>query len=655
MAVMELDALEYDAEVAYIIATSPVQADYGNRSSRTSMDFDFAEKQPKNEQKSPQSMASAQDASTKLRSSKVPSVVVSSPTHSISSGPLSPILASPDYTLDQPSTPTSKLKLIQEAQASPPSPKASPGFKSELESGKYKYRTVVVYGQAGCGKTNFVEKLVHSNPAIFARVVSSTTRKKRPNEVPGIDFHYISQKEMSLAIAKGEFMEYVQLQKKIKKIKRAAVSEQDLQKTPTKERRATTADFPTEVTPPGITDQKQRSSSKFDLTEEDSPMIGGEFIGTTKQALAEATQQGKPCVVLNVSISGAQQLKKRGLTAAYVFLHSSSTGKPPKSDALTPDIAINADHLNSYNELHDYVMQLIQDLQLAQSTRYEITKHEWDALPTVKLETTEVPSGPQVRVRIVSFAEVLAHYQSISFNKEREQAKAELPKQGIFSKAKLNKKLHDERLLVFTMANCLPTDKDKLHLPMLQTIYAKLTSRNIKCRKIGAHWNVVGFSGVDPTDDLQEVGILGLAQLIYFLEDPKTSELAFEMYQSVKGQNIQFCCLSFQMTQTVLAALRDGGLTKIANKQGRVLMLANEFYVATMYHFFTELDSWTKEMGEVDILFRRVQEYCCKHSKEVLSKLGEYLKMKKQSQLAPSVLIESEPKPFTPLDDYSDV
>ena len=699
---IEDDKLEYDAEVAYITATSPLQVDH-NRGSRSSFsDFEFSlealsgspskhvinrsfsgshEIQGKGERSlGVDTIDSAEKALEKdesdkslkkAASSKPPKLLVAIPTasssetlstaaSSLQGSPLSPILTPPHYTLDTslPSTPKSKLRLIQEAQTSPPSPKAAtPKFSTKLDRAQYKYKTLVIYGTTGCGKTNLVEKLVHTNPAVFARVVSHTTRKKRASEVSGVDFHYISEREMSLGIERGDYLEHIQLRKRQnKKTRRATVFSQEPinpQLRQLKERRLTTPEIP-------VQDQllhTHRTDSKFDLTEDDGPVVAGEMFGTTKQALTKATQEGKPCVVLNVSFTGAQQLRREGIEASFVLVHTSA--KPPKNDEVNPDYVINSErHNQAYSELQQYAFHLIQDLNLAQTTRYEITKHEWESLPTVEIESNK-DSGPHVQIRPVSFSEILTHFQLADLSKEKKLAKADLPKEGGLTRTKLNKKLHGERLLVFGMALRSLADRDKLHLDLrtLQTIYTLLTGSSINCRRFGTHWRDIGFNGVDPADDLQGVGVFGLAQLIYFLDSPRTVLLAREIFRYSRQEPhiVPFCVLSFNITQIALSALRRGSLTKLANKRDQVIVVVNEFYIATFYRYYQEWKNQNKSILELGPLIQNVGEYSKKHSREIIEDFESYLSKKDDSSNALPALSETDHKPFTQLDDYSDV
>jgi guanylate kinase len=64
---------------------------------------------------------------------------------------------------------------------------------------------VVVAGPPGSGKTSITKQLEES--LYIKNVVSSTTRKPRPKEVDGIDYHFFSHKEFLLRHDDGEFLE----------------------------------------------------------------------------------------------------------------------------------------------------------------------------------------------------------------------------------------------------------------------------------------------------------------------------------------------------------------------------------------------------------------------------------------------------------------
>ena len=406
----------------------------------------------------------------------------------------------------------------------------------------------------------------------------------------------------------------------------------------------------------------QRCESLFDLTEQDSPVIGGEIFGTTHQSLAAAAQQGKPCVVINVSTKGALQLRKANIKGAYVLVHSGQQSQNqdvmlPGVEALKPDYSISSDNMEqAYSQLRQYAFQLIQDMNLAQSTHYEIARHEWDSLPTVEFDSKE--SVPQRPLRPVSFSEILAYIQNCDLKKEKVAAKADLPRVGFFSRAKLAKKLHQERLLVMAVAKRPFSDKDKLHLRTLQTIYCKLTGSNINCRRFGSHWQDIGFNSIDPADDLQGVGFLGLAQLTYFLDNPQTSGLALEIYRYSRDETHQvpFCVLSVNFTQLTLSALREGCLNRICNKRDQVFVVANEFYIAAFHRYYQRWHKFRKTILELGPLLQDVSEQGKSNPKELLDDISEYMGRKESGsrQNEEALSLPAQENPFTPMDKIID-
>jgi len=68
-------------------------------------------------------------------------------------------------------------------------------------------RLFVIAAPSGTGKTSLVKALMNEVPAL-AFSVSHTTRARRPNEVEGRDYHFVSPDEFRAMIAAGAFLEY---------------------------------------------------------------------------------------------------------------------------------------------------------------------------------------------------------------------------------------------------------------------------------------------------------------------------------------------------------------------------------------------------------------------------------------------------------------
>jgi guanylate kinase len=65
----------------------------------------------------------------------------------------------------------------------------------------------VVTGQSGAGKGTLIKRLLAEFPQLEL-AVSATTRARRPGEVDGVHYYFISDAEFGRRLAAGEFLEY---------------------------------------------------------------------------------------------------------------------------------------------------------------------------------------------------------------------------------------------------------------------------------------------------------------------------------------------------------------------------------------------------------------------------------------------------------------
>ena len=66
---------------------------------------------------------------------------------------------------------------------------------------------LVLSSPSGAGKTTLSKKIQQSD-STFRISVSHTTRKARPNEVDGVDYHFVSQEEFKILLKKEAFYEH---------------------------------------------------------------------------------------------------------------------------------------------------------------------------------------------------------------------------------------------------------------------------------------------------------------------------------------------------------------------------------------------------------------------------------------------------------------
>ena len=68
----------------------------------------------------------------------------------------------------------------------------------------------VMSSPSGAGKTTLTKKIAENN-SNFKISISHTTRKPRPNEIDGKDYHFIDKKKFDLLVKNNDFFEYAKI------------------------------------------------------------------------------------------------------------------------------------------------------------------------------------------------------------------------------------------------------------------------------------------------------------------------------------------------------------------------------------------------------------------------------------------------------------
>ncbi|XP_028328819.1 guanylate kinase-like isoform X1 [Gouania willdenowi] len=122
-------------------------------------------------------------------------------------------------------------------------------------------RPVVLAGPSGSGKSTLVKKLMNEYQNVFGFSVSHTTRKPRPGEEDGKEYHFVSRGEMERSIDRGEFLE----------------------------------------------------SAEF----------SGNLYGTSKKAVRAVQEKNRICI-LDIDVQGVKSIKRTDLNPIYVFIQPPS-------------------------------------------------------------------------------------------------------------------------------------------------------------------------------------------------------------------------------------------------------------------------------------------------------------------------------------------
>ena len=83
---------------------------------------------------------------------------------------------------------------------------------------------LVLSGPSGVGKTT-IARLLAKKPEI-ARVMTTTTRPRRDDEVDGVDYRFLTKEEFKAAVARGEFLEHAEIGSELYGTPRGAVEKE---------------------------------------------------------------------------------------------------------------------------------------------------------------------------------------------------------------------------------------------------------------------------------------------------------------------------------------------------------------------------------------------------------------------------------------------
>jgi len=73
-----------------------------------------------------------------------------------------------------------------------------------------KGKLFVLSAPAGTGKTTLVKRLTKVMPEVI-QSISYTSRKKRPNEVDGVDYHFVTKEQFQKKLENGDFLEHAEI------------------------------------------------------------------------------------------------------------------------------------------------------------------------------------------------------------------------------------------------------------------------------------------------------------------------------------------------------------------------------------------------------------------------------------------------------------
>ncbi|XP_030407748.1 ELMO domain-containing protein 3 isoform X1 [Gopherus evgoodei] len=258
-------------------------------------------------------------------------------------------------------------------------------------------------------------------------------------------------------------------------------------------------------------------------------------------------------------------------------------------------------------------------------------QEEWEAVESLQSGLVGTSAG---QVPLIAFNEALQYFQTADLSECRKKIQPTVQRRGLsavahffFGPPQLHQQLQGERDLVLAIAQCGLDNNEKVHMRILQTIYRKLTGSRFDCPRYGAHWEELGFQGMDPGTDLRGTGLFGLMQILYFVMDSRTLPLARDVFKLShhESQNFPFCVMSINITRIVIQALREEHLSRECNRRQQVIAVLNDLYVATSLRLYVIWKTQQKTISDSGFVLKELEAFAKKKPKQLLRYLEIYM------------------------------
>ncbi|XP_029460039.1 ELMO domain-containing protein 3 isoform X2 [Rhinatrema bivittatum] len=255
---------------------------------------------------------------------------------------------------------------------------------------------------------------------------------------------------------------------------------------------------------------------------------------------------------------------------------------------------------------------------------------------------------------LISFNEALQYFQTADLSDCRRKIQPTMYRTGLsaiahflFGPPRLHRELQEERDLALAIAQCALDNNQKVHMRVLQTIYKKLTGSGFDCPRYGAHWEQLGFQGLDPATDLRGTGFLGLMHTLYLVMNTRTLSLARDIFKlsQHETQNFPFCVMSINITRIAIQALREECLSRECNRRQQVVAVLNDFYVATFLHLYHIWKTQNKTISDSGFILKEVEAFAKKNPKQLLRRLELHLDERPNITTSPTDSWSLHPSP----------
>ena len=135
------------------------------------------------------------------------------------------------------------------------------------------------------------------------------------------------------------------------------------------------------------------------------------------------------------------------------------------------------------------------------------------------------------------------------------------------------------------------------HFNLLYTIYNFLTS-STDCKKIGNHWEKIGFQSENPSQDFRSVGMLNLFQTIAFIYYYPDIMKKFYNFINKQKCNWLFMSILINFTRISLNLLNEDKLINYIINKNSIVKAINDIFFGMIFYFFEKIQKEKKLTAE---------------------------------------------------------
>ena len=249
----------------------------------------------------------------------------------------------------------------------------------------------------------------------------------------------------------------------------------------------------------------------------------------------------------------------------------------------------------------------IDDTNTSKKTEYQKEKINLNDESSSFLQNNNQEIETIEYYKIITFKKAYKYFWNQNYSIEQKKIKLHYNNQNksffslLCSCCKKHKKIPSEFFNDYIKILCISkleyNDNKPFHFNLLYTIYNFLTS-STDCKKIGNHWEKIGFQSENPSQDFRSVGMLNLFQTIAFIYYYPDIMKKFYDYINKQKCNWLFMSILINLTRISLNLLNEDKLINYIINKNSIVKGINDIFFGMVFYFFEKIQKEKKLTAE---------------------------------------------------------